>query len=43
MEENVMAQQLAQAYERLKEQTDNLIRQNEELQEFNAELEASYE
>jgi len=39
----VMAQQLAQAYERLKEQTDNLIRQNEELQEFNAELEASYE
>ncbi|MCS3915505.1 putative nuclease with TOPRIM domain [Caldanaerobacter subterraneus subsp. tengcongensis MB4] len=38
-----MAQQLAQAYERLKEQTDNLIRQNEELQEFNAELEASYE
>jgi predicted nuclease with TOPRIM domain len=43
MEENVMTQQLAQAYERLKEQTDNLIRQNEELQEFNAELEASYE
>ncbi|ERM92264.1 hypothetical protein O163_06530 [Caldanaerobacter subterraneus subsp. yonseiensis KB-1] len=38
-----MAQQLAQAYERLKEQTDNLIRQNEELREFNAELEASYE
>ncbi|TCO61806.1 HAMP domain-containing protein [Caldanaerobacter subterraneus] len=40
---NFMTQQLAQAYERLKEQTDNLIRQNEELQEFNAELEASYE
>ncbi|MGB9680101.1 MAG: HD domain-containing phosphohydrolase [Thermoanaerobacteraceae bacterium] len=40
---NIMVRDLAKTYERFKSQTEILLKQNDELQEFNAELEASYE